>query len=37
VFDLSDDAGGISSGELISKVLTHAETLRLGARAEKGA
>jgi hypothetical protein len=37
VFDLSNDAQAIPSGELLSKVLTHAETLRLGARAEKGA
>jgi sulfate adenylyltransferase subunit 1 len=36
VFYVSGDAEEISSGELISKVLAHAETLRLGARAEKG-
>jgi sulfate adenylyltransferase large subunit len=37
VFDLSNDAQAIPSGELVSRVLNHAETLRLGARAEKGA
>jgi sulfate adenylyltransferase subunit 1 len=37
VFDVSGDAEEISSGELISKVLAYAETLRLGAGAEKGA
>jgi hypothetical protein len=37
VFDLSNDAQAIPSGELVSRVLIHAETLRLGARAEKGA
>jgi hypothetical protein len=37
VFDLSNDTQAIPSGELVAKVLTHAKTLRLGARAEKGA
>jgi sulfate adenylyltransferase subunit 1 len=37
VFDLSADAKEISGDEFVSKALTHAETLRLGARGEKGA
>ncbi len=37
VFDFSNDAQANPGGELVARVLTHAETLRLGARAEKGA
>jgi hypothetical protein len=37
VFDLSSDAEKFSNVELISKVLTHARSLRLGSSPEKGA
>jgi sulfate adenylyltransferase subunit 1 len=37
VFDLSNNAQAIPSGELVSRVLTHAQTLRLGSRVERGA
>jgi sulfate adenylyltransferase subunit 1 len=36
VIDVSGDPKEISSTELITRVLTHAETLRLGTRREKG-
>ena len=36
VFDVSDAAGEISNRELVSRVLTFADTLRLGVRAERG-
>jgi sulfate adenylyltransferase subunit 1 len=36
VFDLSDNASPVSGSELISKVLTRARSLRLGAATEKG-
>jgi sulfate adenylyltransferase subunit 1 len=36
VFDLSDDARGKSTSDLVSKVVTHAQSLRLPSSAEKG-
>ena len=36
VFDVSEGPKEISNGELTSRVLTYARSLRLGVRAEKG-